>query len=105
MTTTPVQKRIADEPQECRARLKKVPSVRAGAEHGLEGMLRIADVAAVLACSKDFVRQAIVRGEIGSKVLGGVRRVPVSALREYIDGACARYAKITPPVRRRGATR
>lgn len=48
-------------------------------------LLRTREVAEVMGCSETSVRRLIASGELPSIVVGGMRRVPLVKLQEWLD--------------------
>ena len=52
-------------------------------------MMSIREVAALFGCGRTLVNRLISEGTLPSYKIGGVRRIPAAAVREYLDSVAS----------------
>lgn len=67
--------------------------------------MTLREVAEKLAVSEDTIRRLCLRGDLRSVAVGGVRRIPVSAITAYLEQGPEVDAPVFSLERRRGRRR
>lgn len=53
-------------------------------------MMSIREVAELFGCGRTLVNRLLSEGELTSYKIGGIRRIPAAAVREYLDSVASR---------------
>ena len=53
-------------------------------------MMSIREVAELFGCGRTLVNRLVTEGELTSYKIGGIRRIPAAAVRDYLDSVASR---------------